>query len=96
MSVSTNTHTLRPSVAAVRAALLTLGLMAGLQAVAAEDAAVAAQTQPTSVVEVGIGSTSSAAAKAHEYDGILRKGSFFIGSFDLRGGGSYDSNDASR
>jgi MtrB/PioB family decaheme-associated outer membrane protein len=97
MRVSTQTLALRPSVVAVRTALLTLGLLGGLQAAhAAEDPAVAALTRPTSVVEVGVGSTSDASAKAHEYDGIKRKGSFFIGSFDLRGGGAYDSNDASR
>jgi hypothetical protein len=76
MSVSTPTTTpltLRPSSAAVRAALLTLGVLGGLPAVAAADPAVAALTQPTSVVEVGIGSTSSASAKAHEDDGIPRR-----------------------
>ncbi len=96
MRVSTHKPALRTSVAAVRGALLTLGLLGGLQAAQAEDAAVAALTQPASVVEVGIGNTSDASAKAHEYDGIKRKGSFFIGSFDLRGGGSYDSNDVTR
>jgi MtrB/PioB family decaheme-associated outer membrane protein len=86
-------------VAAVRTALFTLGLLGGLQIaqnVRAADAAVDALTLPTSTVEVGLGYTSDASAKAHEYDGIKRKGSYFIGSFDLRGGGRYDSNDLTR
>ena len=103
MRISTPPSALRPSVRAVHTALLTFGLLSALQAVPsfqaqaqAQDAAVAALTQPTSTVEVGIGTTSSASAKAHEYDGLKRKGSFFVGGFDLRGGGSYDSEDTQR
>jgi MtrB/PioB family decaheme-associated outer membrane protein len=88
--------TLRPTVVAVRLALLALGALAAQGAARAEDAATAALTQPTSTVEVGIGTTSDAAAKAHEFDGIKKKGAFGIGSFDLRGGGRYDSNDTNR
>jgi MtrB/PioB family decaheme-associated outer membrane protein len=90
---------LRPSVSALRGALLAMGAAGTVCApgpALAEDAATAALTQPTSTVEVGIGSTSDASAKAHPYDGIKRKGSFAVGAFDLRGGGRWDSEDASR
>ncbi len=90
---------LRPSVAALRGALLAMGAAGTVctpRMALAEDAATAALTQPTSTVEVGIGNTSDASAKAHEYDGIKRKGTFGVGAFDLRGGGRWDSDDASR
>jgi MtrB/PioB family decaheme-associated outer membrane protein len=87
---------LRRSVRAVRLALWTLGSMLVVAQSRAEDAAVTALTQPQSSVEVGIATTSDGSAKAHEYDGLKRKGSFFIGSFDLRGGGRWDSSDVGR
>jgi MtrB/PioB family decaheme-associated outer membrane protein len=86
-------------VAALRGALLAMGAAGAVcvpRGALAEDAATAALTQPTSTVEVGIGNTSDASAKGHEYDGIKRKGTFAVGAFDLRGGGRWDSEDASR
>jgi MtrB/PioB family decaheme-associated outer membrane protein len=90
-------HALRPTAAAARLALLGLGCLAAAAAspARAEDS-VATLTLPASTIELGIGNTSQAAAKAHEYDGLTRRGAYFIGHFDLRGGGSYDSASASR
>jgi MtrB/PioB family decaheme-associated outer membrane protein len=93
MNNTQHTFTLQPMTAAVRAAVLSLSVMA--TAASAEDALVT-QTQPVSVVEIGAGNTSGASAKAHEFDGLKHKGGFLIGNFDLRGGGSYDSNDTNR
>ncbi len=53
-------------------------------------------TTPTRSVEVGVGTSSSASPKADEYDGVTRKGPYAIGNFDLRGGGAFNSNDATR
>jgi MtrB/PioB family decaheme-associated outer membrane protein len=95
MRVSTQHQALRPSVAAVRAAVLAMSLTAPL-ATMAQDAAVDALAVPRSSIEVGVGTTDKASAKAHEYDGLKRSGAYFIGDFDLRGGGRYDSSDANR
>jgi MtrB/PioB family decaheme-associated outer membrane protein len=82
---------LHASVLAVNCAL---GLIATAHAQA--DPAFIAQTQPKNVVEVGAGTTSGFSAKANEYNGLNRKGPFVIGNFELRGGGAYDSQDATR
>jgi len=39
---------------------------------------------------------NNTAYKFGEYNGLFREGSTFIGNFDFRGGGSYDSNDPTR
>ncbi len=95
MRVSSTQPVLRPGVAAVRAALVAMCLTAPLAALA-QDAAVDALAVPRSSIELGVGYTDQASAKAHEYDGLKRDGAYFIGNFDLRGGGRYDSNDANR
>lgn len=53
-------------------------------------------TGPTKQIEIGIGNVSRDSAKFGEYNGLNKKGPYVIGNFDLRGGGAYDSNDASR
>ena len=53
-------------------------------------------TQPNSSVEVGIGDVTDGSYKFGEYNGLQNSGQFGVGSFDLRGGGSYDSSDATR
>jgi MtrB/PioB family decaheme-associated outer membrane protein len=81
----------RLSVRAVQAALSLLAAAA-----AHGEPTVAELTSPESTVEVGVGHVSDYAAKAAEYSGLDRKGAYLIGNFDLRGGGAYDSPDASR
>lgn len=63
--------------------------------VAAEDAT-KALTQPTSKIEAGVGGVSDSNWKFGQYNGLNSSGAFGIGSFDIQGGGTYDSNDATR
>jgi MtrB/PioB family decaheme-associated outer membrane protein len=74
-------------------ALATLAL--GVPVYAA-DATVAELTEPSSTVEAGAGSVSRSSFKFGEYNGLQNRGAFGIGNFDLRGGGRYDSDDATR
>ena len=94
-----NTHAmnlpLRASVFAVRSALALLALH-GLARAADAEPSLADLTTPTNVVEVGAADVSSASAKASEYNGVRGKGIYAIGNVDLRGGGAYDSADATR
>lgn len=87
----------RVLVSAVRGALLTLALMPAARAAdTAQDPAAAALTQPTNSVEIGAGDVSKGSYKFGEYNGLEKKGGFVNGNIDLRGGGSYDSNDPTR
>lgn len=59
----------------------------------AEDAEVAALTQPTNSVEVGVEATSKDSAKFGEYNGLDKKGGHLIGNFQVRGGDAYKSHE---
>jgi hypothetical protein len=88
---------LRVSVATVRGALLALVLMQAARADdAAQEASVKELTTPAKTIEAGAGWVSRDSFKFGEYNGLESKGIYGIGNLDLRGGGSYDSNDASR
>jgi MtrB/PioB family decaheme-associated outer membrane protein len=76
---------------AVRGALIVM-LVLPLGAYA-EDAEVAALTQPTNSVEVGVGDTTKDSAKFGEYNGLDKKGANLIGNFKVRGGDAYKSHD---
>lgn len=91
MKTHRNFLRLRTSVLAVNGALALMGM-----AYADSDPTVAELTQPASKIEIGVGQTSSASVKAHEFDGVSRKGAYVLGGFELLGGGAYDSSDASR
>lgn len=54
------------------------------------------QTTPANYVEVGAGNVSKDSFKFGEYNGLERKGVYGVGNLDLRGGGSYDSDNAQR
>jgi len=95
MTTTTQCFALRPLCAAVQGALLGLALMGGAHA-ADVDPAVAALTTPTSSVEVGLQNTNQGNYKFGEYNGLRDKGVDSIFNLDLRGGGAYDSNDATR
>jgi hypothetical protein len=82
---------LRGSVLAVHGAL---GLMGS--AWAQTDPALVELTQPRHTVEVGIASSGPSSAKANEYTGLVRQDAYLFSHFDLRGGGAYDSKDATR
>ncbi len=84
---------LRASAAAVQGAL---GLMFAANAQA--EVSLNELTQPKSSIEIGLGAVPSGkfSAKAFEYNGLDSTHEYLIGNFDLRGGGAYDSDDASR
>lgn len=86
---------LRASVFAVQSALAVLALHGAAWAADAEPA-LAELTTPTNTIEVGVADVSAASAKASEYNGVRGKGLYAIGGVDLRGGGAYDSADATR
>ena len=98
MSTQDKSFALRTSVTAVQLAVASLlvCMTAQAQQSGSVDPAVAELVQRTSVIEVGIGSVSDKSAKANEYTGLKSKGAYFIGDFDLRGGGAYDSEDPTR
>jgi MtrB/PioB family decaheme-associated outer membrane protein len=83
---------LRASVLAVHGALGVLGA-AHAQST---DPAWSELVQPKKSVEIGIGAASRYAAKAFEYSGWSDRGPFIFANVDLRGGGAYDGDDASR
>ncbi len=85
----------RASVAAVRTALVTLAAMSAAQA-AENDSAVNQLTKPTNQVEAGVGYVSQDSFKFGEYNGLFNKGLYGILNLDVRGGGTYDSNDPTR
>jgi hypothetical protein len=97
MNDNTKTLRVRASVLAIQAAMATLAALslAGT-ARAAPELEAEDLTTPANTVEVGVGGTNKASAKAQEYNGIARKGSFGVFNVDLRGGGAYDSGDATR
>ncbi len=53
-------------------------------------------TKPASTIEVGVGYVSDDSYKFGEYNGLYRKGTYLIGGFDARGGGTFDSDSAFR
>src|SRR5882672_6157211 len=90
-------RTLRTKRLALGGALTVLLIPACLQmAMAAEDPAVAALTQPTSTVEIGAGAVSDDSYKFGEYNGLERQGGFLLGNLDLYGGDRYDSDSVRR
>lgn len=86
----------RLSVMAVRGALLAMAIAPVAYAAEPVDPAVVALTVPASTVEIGVCDVTSGSYKFGEYNGLQKKGLCGIGNLDLRGGGSYDSNDATR
>ncbi len=97
MNRPSHPRTLRTTWLPAGGALALLLLPACLQmAIAAEDPAVAALTQPTNTVEVGAGSVSDSSYKFGEYNGLEDQGGFVLGNLDLFGGGRYDSDSLTR
>jgi MtrB/PioB family decaheme-associated outer membrane protein len=88
----------RRSAMAVQVGLAALALGGAAVGAVAQtaDPTVAELATPTSTVQVGVGTVNNAAAKASEYNGVSHKGPYGILDFDLRGGGAWDSDDATR
>ncbi len=53
-------------------------------------------TKPKSTVELGVGGVTDTSWKFGQYNGLNDSGAYGIGNFDIRGGGTYDSDDATR
>lgn len=93
MKSNKTSFTPRPTVLAVRCALVAMAMSPALYAAdpAPVDPEIAALTQPVSQVDVGAGYVSKDSAKFGEYNGLDKKGGFGILDFDLRGGAGYGS-----
>jgi MtrB/PioB family decaheme-associated outer membrane protein len=86
----------RACVLAVRAAIVTLAAAPAAYAADGDANLIRELTQPTSFLEAGLGYVSQDSFKFGEYNGLFRKGAFGIFNLDVRGGGAWDSNDATR
>jgi MtrB/PioB family decaheme-associated outer membrane protein len=53
-------------------------------------------THPKSAVEAGVLGVTGTHWKFGQYNGLYNSGAYGIGNFDIRGGGVYDSDDATR
>ena len=93
MNTHTNGFIAWASAAAVRGALVALALSTTANTAVAQDAQ---EPKPTGTVEVGGGNVGDGSYKAGEYNGLQKKGTFFIGDLDLRNGASFDSASALR
>jgi len=87
--------TMRVLVIAVQSALLALGAVAVAQA-ADEDDTLKQLTMPDNWIEVGAGYVSQDSYKFGEYNGLEHQGVYGILNFFLKGGGHFDSEDATR
>ncbi|WP_136416641.1 MtrB/PioB family decaheme-associated outer membrane protein [Herbaspirillum sp. ST 5-3] len=96
MNSNQSSFAVRASVIAVRAALAAFAVLPAVHAAEADNDEVRALTQPSKQVEVGIGYVNHASDKFGEYNGLHKDGAYGIAGFDLRGGGSYDSDNAYR
>ena len=98
--MKTNCHQFRMSPVAFAVRAMLIGAVSlpyiAAHAEGAGDATVDELTKPTQSVTVGGMGVNRDAIKANEYDGLQRKGAYGNLGFDLRGGGDYDSNDATR
>jgi MtrB/PioB family decaheme-associated outer membrane protein len=109
MKAQSQRFTLRLTVVAVQAALAAMSTAAFAQSMpTAEELTHPASTieigatyvSPSNKDRDGLlvpnANGNDTAYKFGEYNGLYRKGTTAIGNFDLRGGGAYDSNDATR
>ncbi|HET9669375.1 MAG TPA: MtrB/PioB family decaheme-associated outer membrane protein [Casimicrobiaceae bacterium] len=87
---------MRASVLATRAALAALVAAPAAYAADGDANLIRELTQPTSVLEAGLGYVTQDSFKFGEYNGLFRKGAFGILNLDVRGGGTWDSNDPTR
>jgi MtrB/PioB family decaheme-associated outer membrane protein len=87
---------MRASMLATRAALAALVAAPAAYAADGDANLIRELTQPTSVLEAGLGYVTQDSFKFGEYNGLFRKGAFGILNLDVRGGGTWDSNDPTR
>lgn len=87
--MKTSQHSMRLSPVAVAVVMALTALTAY-----ADDAEVAALTQPTNTVEVGVINVGQDSAKFGEYTGLSQSGTSFVGNLNVRGGRAYTGNDS--
>lgn len=89
----------RAAVLTVRGILTAVLLVAWTERAMAQTPPAAPATPPgttTGTIEIGAGGITDGSYKAGEFNGLAGKGALALGQFDLRGGGSYDSDKALR
>jgi MtrB/PioB family decaheme-associated outer membrane protein len=82
--MKTSQYSMRLSPVAIAVALALTALN-----VYADDDEIAALTQPTNTVEVGVVNLNNGTAKFGEYTGLNQSGASFIGNLNVRGGRAY-------
>jgi MtrB/PioB family decaheme-associated outer membrane protein len=103
MTTTRNLFTLKTSVLMVHAALAMMAVATTAKAAdatvkdttAEEDAAVTALTRPTSFIGAGLGYVGRDSYKYGEYNGLQKKGLYFIGDFDIEKRSPYDGDGTS-
>jgi len=63
---------------------------------ASDNAELRELTTPQSTIEAGVLGVSNGSWKYGQYNGLPDSGAYGIGNFDIKGGGAYDSKDATR
>ena len=102
MRISKKSFFIRTLVLAVQSALFAMAQMPTARAAEPSappvkpNPAVAELTQQSSSIELGVGYVGTGSFKFGEYNGLGSQGGYGIGNLDLRGGGSYDSDEATR
>ena len=88
MKSNTSSLALRPLAAAVQGAIAALAMLSLAPAARADDD-VAALTNPTSSIELGLTDTQHASPQFGQYNGLYDSGVTLLGNVDLKGGDSY-------
>ena len=98
MNATKGRTSVRPSIVAVRAALLAMAISPAAYAAdpAPADPAAIAQTQHTNFVEAGVGYVTDKSFKFGQYNGLFDKGAYGIFNLDIRDNAPYDSGSATR
>ena len=94
MKTKTNNFTLKTTVILMQMAFASLAYAADINKEL--DPETAELVNPVSKVELGVGNVSEGSFKAGEYNGHEDKGAYGIANIDLRGGGTYDSDETLR
>ena len=95
MKNNVNMFAVRALTLAVQGAIAVMSMVA-MPAFADSDPAVDALTKPRSSVEVGVGYVDKSSYKFGEYNGLGKDGVYGDVNLDVRGGGAWDSDDATR
>jgi len=95
MRKNANVFTVRASILAVQGVLALMSIVSQ-SALAEDEPTVEELTKPKSSIEIGVTNVGSSSYKFGEYNGLGRDGVYGDVNVDLRGGGAWDSEDATR